>query len=309
MKPTRRRTLAWLAGAAATVRLPAQTSTLSADDDALLDDIERRACRFFLEQVGPVSGQVLDRARADNSDGRRDPRRMASIACTGFGLSALCIAHQRGYADRTAIRDQVLRTLRFHANVLPNVHGFFYHFTDVDTGARWRDTEVSSIDTALLLCGVLTARAYFHDEAEIVALATTIYNRVEWPWMLAGDVFSMGWKPGPGFLTSTWNHYCELMMIPLLALGSPTHPVDPKVWSAWSRPQMTYAGLTYISGRDPLFTHQYSHAWFDFRGQARCLCGLLCQFDPGDPRAQGLLPVAGQAVLGRLLGDQRVGLR
>jgi hypothetical protein len=221
-----------------------------------------------MEQVGPTSGQVLDRARADNSDGTRDPRRMASIASTGFGLSAVCIAHQRSYADRTAIRDQVVRTLRFHANVLSNVHGFFFHFTDVDTGARWRDVELSSIDTSLLLCGVLTARGYFRDDPVIVKLATTIYERVDWPWMLnGGELFSMGWKPESGFLNSTWKHYCELMMIPLLALGSPTHPVDSKVWSAWSRPTITYAGFTYISGRDPLFTHQYSHAWFDFRNR------------------------------------------
>ncbi len=225
-----------------------------------------------MEQVGAENGQVLDRARADNTTGVRDPRLNASIAATGFGLSALCIAHERGYADRAVIEAQVLRTLRFHAEVLPHEHGFFYHFNDVDTGKPFSWSEVSSIDTALLLCGVLTARAHFGKNREIVKHATAIYERVDWPWMLsqvAGSPnhFSMGWKPASGFITATWNHYCELMMIPLLAMGSPTHPVSAAVWGAWSRPTITYDGFTYISGDDPLFVHQYSHAWFDFREQ------------------------------------------
>ncbi len=275
MKPTRRQAAQWLAAAIAASRLPARAqpgqaltsnAKLSAEDDAFLDDLERRGCRYFLEQAGAATGQVLDRARADNTTGVRDPRRNASIAATGFGLSALSIAHRRGYADRTAIRDQVARTLRFHADVLPNEHGFFSHFNDVETGVALRGSEVSSIDTALLLCGVLTARAYFAAEPEIVRLATRIYERVDWPWMLhGGDEFSMGWHPESGFLKATWNHYCELMMIPLLALGSPTYPVDARVWTAWSRPTITFDGLTYLSGNDPLFTHQFSHAWFDFR--------------------------------------------
>ena len=218
--------------------------------------------------AGAESGQVLDRARADNAEGKRDPRRMSSIAATGFGLTALCIADQRRYFDAAGIRQQVLRTLRFHANTLPHEHGFFYHFNDVDTGTPLPGVEVSSIDTALLLCGVLTARAHFSRDAEIVRLATLIYNRADWPWMLdRGTVFSMGWRPGRGFLRATWNHYCELMMIPLLAMGSPTFPVPPVVWTAWTRPAVTYEGLTYISGNDPLFTHQYSHAYFDFRNR------------------------------------------
>ncbi len=224
-----------------------------------------------MEQVGAENGQVLDRARADNTTGLRDARRNASIAATGFGLSALCIAHQRGYAERAGIEAQVSRTLRFHAEVLPHEHGFFFHFNDIDTGKPFARSEVSSIDTALLLCGVLTARAYFGSNREIVRFATTIYERVDWSWMLsqaagASSLFSMGWKTDSGFIKATWNHYCELMMIPLLAMGSPTHPVSPSVWSAWSRPKMTYDGMTYISGDDPLFVHQYSHAWFDFRG-------------------------------------------
>ncbi len=114
---------------------------------------------------------------------------------------------------------------------------------------------------------MLTARAHFHADAEIVRLATTIYERVDFPWMLNGEkTFSMGLREGV-FLKSRWNHYCELMMLYLLALGSPTHPIEASCWDAWARPQMHYDGFNYISAADPLFVHQYSHAWFDFRSK------------------------------------------
>ena len=190
---------------------------------------------------------------------------MSSIAATGFGLAALCIGDSRGYKSSADIKERVRTTLRFLANQLPNEHGFFYHFVDMNTGARVGKCELSSVDTTILLCGVLTARQYFND-AEIQDLATTIYNRVDWAWMLnGGSTLSMGWMPESGFLSGRWDHYCELMMIYLLAIGSPTHPIPPASWEAWSRPTITYQGITYISGNDPLFAHQYSHAWFDFR--------------------------------------------
>jgi len=240
---------------------------LSPSDESLLDDVERRACLFFAEQASPHTGQVLDRARWDNSTGALDARRMASIAATGFGLTALCIADKRNYQPTAQILEQVRRTLHFHCDTLPNTHGFFAHFSDLETGKPWGNTEISSIDTSLLLCGILTARAHFHDDTEIVKLATTIYERVDWPWMLnGGQTFSMGLRNG-AFLPSRWNHYCEHMMLYLLAIGSPTHPIDPACWDAWSRPVMHFAGFDYISAADPLFVHQYSHAWFDFRNQ------------------------------------------
>jgi hypothetical protein len=243
-------------------------ANLAPDDEAFLDDMQRRGCLYFVEQAGASSGQVLDRAAANNTDGKLDPRPMASIAATGFGLTALCIAEHRGYQPRAQVIEQVRRTLRFHAHTLPHVHGFFYHFTDVNTGARFDKVEVSSIDTSIFLCGILTARAHFPDDPEIQHLATLIYNRVDWPWMLnGGQTFSMGWHPETGFLNARWKTYCELMMIYLLAIGSPTHPVPASSWDAWSRPVIHYDGLTYISGNDPLFTHQYSQAWYDFRHQ------------------------------------------
>jgi hypothetical protein len=252
------------AAAPASSAFAGQASRLNRDDDAFLDDLIRQGCLYFYEQASPATGQVLDRAR-NNLNGARDHRRMASIAATGFGLTALCIADSHGYLPHQQVVDRVRTTLEWHLNKMPEVHGFFYHFTDVETGARWDRVELSSIDTSLLLCGVLTARAYFSD-AKIQSLAQQIYERVDWPWMLnGGPAFSMGWKPESGFLSGRWNHYCELMMIYLLAIGSPTHPVAPDTWKAFSRPRVQYAGLDYISGNDPIFTHQYSHAWFDFR--------------------------------------------
>jgi hypothetical protein len=148
---------------------------------------------------------------------------------------------------------------------MPEEHGFFYHFTDIETGARIGRTELSSIDTALLLCGVLTARQHFRD-ARIKSLAQQIYERVDWPWMLnGGDTFAMDWRPNTGFGTSRWSHYCELMMIYLLATGSRTHATPPELWSNFARPKIQYKGMEYIGDGAPLFTHQYSQAWYDFR--------------------------------------------
>lgn len=239
---------------------------LAGGDAAFVDELIRAGCLFFWEQAGEKSGQVLDRARNDLK-GARDPRRMASIAATGFGLTALCIADKYGYLPHEQIVERVRTTLDWHLNKFQHVHGFYYHFTDIDSGEPVKGVEVSSIDTSLLLCGVLTARAYF-DDAKIKALATQIYERVEWPWMLdGGKTFSMGWHPEDGFLSARWEHYCELMMIYLLGIGSPTHPVAPETWNAWTRPVIHYKGLSYISGNDPIFTHQYSQAWYDFRGK------------------------------------------
>jgi hypothetical protein len=240
-----------------------QSNTYAGTDEQLLDEIQRTSFQFFWNETNPKTGQIKDRALLNGND----KRTMSSIAATGFGLTGLCIADAREYGNRPEIKERVRTTLRFLWNDLPHVHGFFYHFIDMNTGARWERVELSSIDTSLLLCGVLTARQYFQD-AEIHDLASRIYHRVDWPWMLnGGRTFSMGWHPEKGFLDARWEHYCELMMIYLLAIGSPTHPVSPETWKAWKRPTVTYQGITFISGNDPIFTHQYSQAWFDFRNK------------------------------------------
>jgi hypothetical protein len=232
-------------------------------DEQLLDEIQRAGFNFFWNEASPNTGQVKDRARVNGDDSRK----MSSIAATGFGLTSLCIGDQREYGKHAEILERVRKTLRFLANDLPHEHGFFYHFIHMDGGRRWEKCELSSIDSSLLYCGVLTARQYFVDQ-EIKDLATKIYERVDWPWMLnGGKTFSMGWHPESGFLDARWEHFCELMMIYLLAIGSPTHPVPPASWNAWTRPKIQYQGIEYISGNDPIFTHQYSHAWFDFRNK------------------------------------------
>jgi hypothetical protein len=232
-------------------------------DEQLLDEIQRAIFSFFWNEASAKTGQVKDRALANGNDSHT----MSSIAATGFGLTSLCIGDQRGHGKSPDILERVRRTLRFLANDLKNEHGFFYHFVHMETGQRWEKCELSSIDSSLLLCGVLTARQYFADQ-EIKDLATKIYERVDWPWMLnGGSTLSMGWHPESGFLNARWEHYCELMMIYLLAIGSPTHPVPASSWNAWTRPTIKYQGIEYISGNDPIFTHQYSQAWFDFRNK------------------------------------------
>jgi hypothetical protein len=264
---TRRAALQLLASAAAARVVPsrAQQPPLATADEAFLDDLQRRATLFFWEQADASNGQVLDRAYANNLDGKLNSRRpLSSIAATGFGLSALCVADKRGYLPHDAVVSRVRNTLDFHLNHLANDHGFFPHFNDVHSGKRAEDSEISSIDTAILLCGVLTARAHFQD-ARITQLATQLYERVDFPWMLnGGKTFSMGLRDG-AFLKDRWDHYCELMMLYLLAIGSPTHPVPASTWDNFTRPHVQYFGFDYISSRDPLFVHQYSHAWFDFR--------------------------------------------
>lgn len=269
---SRRQMLSTMAAAAGCALLPLDLALASEpwkaskEDEAFLDDLERQGCLFFWEQGSPHTGQVLDRARHDLG-GARDPRTMASIAATGFGLTALCIADHRGYLPHAQIVERVKTTLEWHLNKMPEVHGFFYHFTDIESGKPVPGVELSSIDTSLLLCGILTARSYFDDE-KIHSLAQQIYERVDWPWMLnGGKTFSMGWHDGAGFLDARWEHFCELMMIYLLAIGSPTHPVAPEFWNNFTRPVIHYKGFDYISGNDPIFTHQYSQAWYDFRGK------------------------------------------
>lgn len=233
-------------------------------DEQLLDEIERAGFLFFWEQADPSTGQIKDRSRADGND----TRDISSIAATGFGLTGLCIADSRGYAPTTQLRDRVRTTLDFLANQMPHVNGFFYHMVDMNTGARTWQSELSSIDSAILLCGVLTCRQHFNTTTEIVNLATQIYQRFDFNWMLnGGPTLSMGWTPESEFLPYRWDTYSELMMLYLQAIGSTTFPIPASSWDAWARPTLSYQGLTYISPNAPLFVHQYSHAWIDFRNR------------------------------------------
>ena len=192
---------------------------------------------------------------------------MASIAATGFGLTALCIGDRRGFVTRSEARQRVISTLEFLAKKVPNHRGFFYHWGDINTGERVWDSEVSSIDTAILLCGILTCRTHFRD-TDITLLAHEITNRVEWTWLSEDtSLLPHGWLPEMGFLPYRWDYYNEMMMMYLLGLGSPTYPLRAEAWDAWKRTLFEYDGMRYIGSFAPLFVHQYSQAWFDFRGK------------------------------------------
>jgi hypothetical protein len=240
-----------------------EDSGLSQADDAFLEELERATFHYFADCAHPDSGLVKDRHHVTGTDDRP----VASIAATGFGLSALCIADGRGWLPRGEARQRARAALQFLCERMPHEHGFFYHFVNWRTGEREWKCELSSIDTALLLCGVLTCRQHFRD-GEIRKWATEIYDRMDWVWMMnGGELLTHGWKPESGFLKSRWAHYCEHMMLYLPAIGARRHPIPAAAWDAWKRPWFEYAGLRYISGTDPLFVHQYSHAWIDFRGQ------------------------------------------
>jgi hypothetical protein len=235
--------------------LPPPTA-LSPEDDKFLDDLERSSFLFFWEQANPQTGLIKDRCNVHIND----TGVVASIASTGFGLTAICIAERRGYISHQEARLRVIATLVFLWRKLPTHRGFFYHFANINTGERIWDSEVSSVDTALLLCGILTCRQHFQDR-DIVDLA-----RVDWTWLSEDtSLLPHGWTPELGFLPYKWDYYSELMMIYLLGMGSSSHPLQPEAWLAWKRTTFEYDGLRYIGSFAPLFVHQYSQAWFDFR--------------------------------------------
>jgi hypothetical protein len=258
-----------------TVRLPssqtaAAPNRLTLQDEQFLEDLERRSFEYFWKEADPHTGLVPDRARMDGSPLDEDHRNVASIAATGFGLSALCIAAQRSWINQSQARERTGNTLLFFANKAFQQHGWFYHWLDAKTGERrWR-SEVSSIDTALLLAGVLTARQYFADDPEIRRLATKIYERVDFQWMLNGHqlLLSHGWKPETGFLKPRWDTYSEDTILYLLAIGSPRYPISAASWYALWRDRYRYQGYAYFTTIGvPLFMHQYAHAWIDYRNR------------------------------------------
>lgn len=236
---------------------------LSAEDDQFLNDVETTSFQFFWEQGSSKTGMVKDRCNVHIND----QRPAASIAATGFGLTALCIGEHRGFISRSEALERVFATLRFLWKKLPNHRGFFYHFANAETGERMFDSEVSSVDTTILLCGVLTCRQYFRHPV-VAELANLIFNRVDWSWIAEDTtLLTHGWTPEGGFLPSRWDYYSELMMMYLLGMGSSAHPLKAEAWDAWKRLTFEYEGMRYIGSFAPLFIHQYSQAWFDFRGR------------------------------------------
>lgn len=240
---------------------PALPGPITPEDDSFLDGVEKASFQFFWEQAHPETGLVKDRCNVR----KRDTSTVASIAATGFGLTALCIGQQRGWVSQADARHRVLATLGFLWKKMPTHRGFFFHYASWDTGERTWESEVSSIDTAILLCGVLTCYQQFRNGA-IRRLARAILARVDWSWLSEDTaLLTHGWAPEVGFLPYRWDYYSENMMIYLLGLGSVTHPLGTEAWNAWKRVTFDYEGVRYIGSYAPLFVHQYSQAWFDFR--------------------------------------------
>ncbi len=247
---------------------------LAPDQQAFVDDLERRTFDWFWQSADPYTGLVPD---------SWPNHTFSSIAAIGFGLTAYGIGVERGYVSRAQAVQRTLVTLRYLAAAPQNgseddtagYHGFFYHFLDMHTGRRYgRGVELSSVDTTLLLGGVLFAQSYYDrdtpQEKEIRRLTDQLYRAVDWPWMQARKpLLSMGWTPGGQFIPSDWKGYDEGKLVYILALGSPTHPVGEDAWIAWCasypRDWGSFEGYTFLNFA-PLFGHQYSEAWVDFRG-------------------------------------------
>jgi hypothetical protein len=236
-------------------------AVLPAEDDILLDELQRAAFRFFQEQADPRTGLVRDRARSDGSPSAGK----ASIAASGFALSAWAVATQRGWVERGAALIQVRKALRFLADKAPRRHGFYYHFMEMGTGARAWQCELSPIDTGLFLAGAIMAREYFKDP-EITLLVNRISRDMDWEWFLNdGQTLAMAWRDEEGFSRYRWDKYSEATMLSILGMGAGERPLPKGYWNAWARePIGTYAGFHFIEGPQ-LFIHQFTHAYVDFR--------------------------------------------
>jgi hypothetical protein len=238
---------------------------------ALLDTVEQRTFAFFWERTDDRTGLTPDRWPTLS---------FSSIAAVGFALTAYPIGVERGYVSRGAAAERVLTTLRFFYQLPqgPEVSGtggykgFFYHFLDPGTGFRYQTVELSTVDTGLLLAGVLFCQQYFDGaastEAAIRAYADSLYRRTDWQWASPrAPLITMGWTPESGYHNLDWRGFNEAMLVYLLALGSPTHSVAPEAWTAWTATYQwgEFYGQSHV-GFAPLFGHHYSQVWFDFRG-------------------------------------------
>ena len=235
-----------------------------------LQHLQQRAFAYFRDQANPANGLVIDKTAPDWP---------ASIAATGLALTAYPVAVENGWISESEAIARTLAALRFFRGSAqgpePDAtghHGFYYHFLDMHSGRRAWQCELSTVDSAFLLGGMLAAAAYFQadtaEQREIRELADFLYRRVDWPWVQAeAGTIGHGWRPESGFIPFHWEGFDEALLLYVLALGSPTHPLPPQGYAAWAS---TYEwkhcyGLDYLYC-GPLFTHQLSHVWIDFRG-------------------------------------------
>lgn len=237
--------------------------------EAELEALQRDTFDYFLHEANPANGLVVDKTKENWP---------ASIAATGLALAAYPVGVARGFLTRHAAVERTLITLRFFWNSpqgperdATGYRGFYYHFLDLQTGRRAWECELSTIDSAFLLIGALTAGAYFDadapEEREIRGLADALYRRCDWAWAQNGEAtVTHGWRPESGFIGFRWQGYDEALLLYVLGLASPTHPLSPDSYAAWLstyRWEQSY-GYDYLYAGS-LFTHQLSHAWIDFR--------------------------------------------
>jgi hypothetical protein len=240
-------------------------------NDAFLDTLQRRTFDWFWETTNPRNGLTPD---------RWPTKSFSSVAAVGFALTAYPIGVERGYVTRAQAAERTLATLRFFWEApqgpqpagVAGHNGFFYHFLDMETGRRFQTVELSTIDTTLLMAGVLLCQQYFGgqsaEEGAIRAYADSLYRRVDWQWFQTKPpLVSMGWHPEKGFIDYYWFGYDEAQILLVLALGSPTHPLGPEAWEQFTKNYKwaEFYGYEHVNFA-PLFGHQYSHVWLDFRG-------------------------------------------
>ena len=253
----------------------ASSRTIRNVDDTL-DDIQRKAFHYFECEVNPLNGLIRDKVGPDDRGPVNWP---SSIAAVGFALACYPVAVSRGFVSREAAIKRTLTTLRFFAGSVQGPEpdatghrGFYYHFLDMQTGRRAWACELSTVDTVLLIAGMLTCARFFNrnetDEIEVCALSDALYRRVEWDWALdRASTLHMGWRPESGFLEPSWSGYNEALLLYILALGSPTHPIPQNSYQAWTLgyewKRIYDSDYLYAAA---LFTHQFPHIWIDFRG-------------------------------------------
>ena len=237
-----------------------------------IEELEHRTFNYFWELADSSNYQVPD---------RYPTLTFSSIAATDFGLSAYIVGAEKKYITRAEAADRTLKTLRTLLHLpqgpgkegISGYRGFFYHFLTLDKAVRYKDVELSSIDTGLLMAGILSAMSYYDSENEtersIRSTSDSLYRRVEWDWMLNDSTrLWMGWHPeNSSFIPAEWKGYNEAMILLIMAIGSPTHPIPAEAWDKWCQTYTwdEFEGQPYVQF-DPLFGYQYSHVWIDFRG-------------------------------------------
>jgi len=248
-----------------------QSALLSQDE--FFKDLKHRTFNYFWELADTATFQTPDRYPTQT---------FVSIAATGFGLTSYIIGVENNYITREQAAIRVLNTLLWlmhspqgaQAENITGYKGFYYHFLTYGQGKRYKNVELSTIDTGLLMAGILASMSYFdgdnQTEKAIRQIADSLYLRVEWDWAMNNQEWmSMGWHPETGFIESKWTGYNEAMILLIMALGSPTHAINDSAWKSWTKHYEweKFQDIEHVNF-EPLFGHQYSHMFIDFRGIA-----------------------------------------